>query len=135
MPRDLIDAKLQVTKALPNGAATSTTDGIDLDITSNADFQAPMELVIDAPALDSTALPNTKTIKYSVYHDSASDFSSEALLAGDVVVQTGAGGDGDDAATGRLPLPTNVSRYIRVKAVGSASGDASGSSVTVSLAH
>ena len=135
MPRDLIDAQLQVTKALPNGAATASTDGIDLGITSNSDFQAAVELKIEAPALDSTALPNTKTMKYSVYHDSASDFSGEALLAGDVVVQTGAGGTGDDAATGRLPLPTNVSRYIRVKAVGSASGDASGSSVTVSLAH
>lgn len=135
MPRDLIDAQLQVTKALPNGAGTATSSGIDLGITSNSDFQAGVELLIEGPALTTGELPDSETMTYAVYHDSASDFSGEALLADSVLVQTGAGGAGASAANGRLALPTNVSRYIRVKAVNSGAGDASGKSLTASLAH
>lgn len=135
MTRQVLDAQLQVTVALSNGAGTATSGGIDLGITSNADFQADVELLIDGPVLTTGELPDGETMTYAVYHDSASDFSGEALLADSVLVQTGAGGAGASAAEGRLALPTNVSRYLRIKAVNSGAGDASGKSLTASLAH
>jgi len=135
MSFNLKDAQLSVTKTLPNGAATEVSSGIDLGITANSDFQANAELLIEGPALATGELPDTETMTYDVYHDSASGFGSEVLLAGSVLVQTGAGGTGASAATGRLRLPTTVSRYIRVKATNSGAGDASGESLTASIVN
>lgn len=129
----LADTQLKVTKALPNGAASTTSDAIDLASGTNGDFLAPCELLISAPALGVTPLPDAKTMKYSVVHSVNADLSSPATLAPDVLTQTGAGGAGAAAATFRFRLPTDVRRYIGVKATGSASGDASGSSMTAQL--
>lgn len=133
MPRQLKDAKYSVTTALPNGAATVASAGQDLDITTNADFQAGVELLIEAPALATADLPDTETMTYDVYHDTASGFGSETLLAGSVLIQTGAGGAGDAAASVRVALPSDVKRYIRVKATNSGAGDASDKDMTTSL--
>jgi len=132
---NLRDAELQVTKELPNGAATVVTDGIDLGLSSRAQFAGGLpELLIEAPALVVGDLGNGQTMKYEVFHDSASDFSSEASLYGTPnLTQTGAGGAGAAAATKRVALPSDVSRYLRVKATNSGAGDASDKSVTVSL--
>lgn len=127
------DAALSVTKALPNGAATTSSDGLDLGIGANGDFLTDCELLIESPALAVGPMADAKTMKFSVYHDTASGFGTEVLLAADVLVQTGAGGVGVAAKSARFRLPSSVSRYIRVKATGSASGDASGSSFTASL--
>jgi hypothetical protein len=127
------DAQLKVTKALPNGAASTTTDAINLVTSTNGDFIANAELLISAPALGATPLPDAKTMKYSVVHSVNSDLSSPATLAADVLIQTGAGGVGAAAATARFRLPSDVRQYVGVKATGSASGDASGSSMTVQL--
>lgn len=127
------DADLSKTKALPDGAATIATDGLFLNTDDRSTFTKNVELQITAPVLTTAELPDTETMTYDVYHDDASDFSGEVLLAGSVVVQTGAGGAGDAAATGRVRLPTTVKPYIRVKATNSGAGDASGKSVVMDL--
>jgi len=133
MARGLADYSLQVTKALPNGAATVVTDGIDLEVSAQANTVAQFELRVAAPALVTADLPDTETMKYDVYHDTASDFSTEALLLRDVIVQTGAGGAGAAAQTVGVRLPAHVSRYVRLKATNSGAGDASDKSMTVDL--
>jgi hypothetical protein len=124
------DANLNVTKALPNGAATIYSDGIDLGHGSRGDFLAEVELKVSAPALTTTQLPDTKTMTYTVQHDDAVGFGTVADLYSAVIVQTGAGGAGAAAATFTLRLPVDVKRYVRIKAVNSGAGDASGASLT-----
>jgi len=127
------DTGLTKTTALPNGAATTTSAGIDLGIGAKGDCGGNFELMIEAPALATTPLPDTKTMTYDVYHDTASDFSGEVLLMGSVIVQTGAGGAGAAAATKSVRMPVDVNRYIRVKATNSGAGDASGSNFVAGL--
>lgn len=124
------DAKLKVTKALPNGAASVTSDGIDLESGSKGDFVAQVEFLLSAPALTTGELGDAATMTYILEHDSASDFSSVATLQDRLLVQTGAGGAGATAATKRFKLPTDVKRYVRIKATNSAAGNASGKSLT-----
>ena len=124
------DAALKVTKALPNGAATVYSDGIDLGHGSKGDFLAEVEFKISAPVLTTTQQPDAKTLTYTIQHDDAPAFGTVADLYPGVIVQLGAGGAGAAAATFTARLPVDVKRYVRVKAVGSASGDASGSSLT-----
>lgn len=127
------DAALIQTKALPNGAAATAIDGFDLGHGSKGDFLAQTELLIETPALGATPLPNAKTMTFSIEHDDAANFGTAVVLANQVIVQTGAGGVGDVAKSARFRLPTNVKRYVRVKATGSGAGDASGSAFTVSM--
>jgi len=127
------DAELTVTKALPNGAATIYTDGIDLGVSDDGLHLADCELEISAPALATAELGDGDTIKYSVEMDNDSAFGSPTALFPDVLTQTGADAAGAAAATKRVRLPSDVERYIRVKAVNSAAGNASGKSVTASL--
>ena len=127
------DALLKKTKALPNGAASTTTDAFDLGHRSNGDHLALVELRITAPALGATPLPNAKTMTFDVIHSDASDLGSPSTLYGGVVIQTGAGGVGDVEKSAQVRLPVDVKRYVGVKATGSGSGDASGSSFTAEL--
>lgn len=127
------DAKLTKSKALPGSATSVNTDGIDLELTSRSHLVADFELTISAPALTTSELADTKTMKYDVECDSDSGFGSPRVIAKEVIVQTGAGGAGAAAKTARFRLPTDCERYVRVKATNDASGNASGKSVTVSL--
>ena len=124
------DALLKVTIALPNGAATVYSAGIDLGHGSRGDFLANAEVKISAPALTTTQQPNAKTLTYTIQHDDDAAFGTVADLYPGVLVQTGAGGAGAAAATFTARLPVDVKRYVRVKAVGSATGDASAASLT-----
>jgi len=124
------DTALKVTKALPNGAATVYSAGIDLGHGSRGDFLANAEVKISAPALTTTQQPNAKTLTYTIQHDDDAAFGTVADLYPGVLVQTGAGGAGAAAATFTARLPVDVKRYVRVKAVGSATGDASAASLT-----
>jgi len=134
MPGFLVkDKQLSVTKALPNGAATAASNGIDLGLSEKADNHMPLEILIEAPALDATAMPNGKTMVYAVFHAADEAFATETAVYGNVLTQAGAGGVGCAAASKRVALPSDVKRYIRVKATGSAAGDASGSSFAASL--
>ena len=124
------DEALKVTKALPNGAATVYSDGLDLGHGSRGDFLAAADFKVSAPALTTAQLPDTKTMTYSVQHDDDPAFGTAADLYPSVLVQTGAGGAGAAAATFTCRLPVDVKRYVRVKAVNSGTGDASGASLT-----
>jgi len=127
------DSTMVKTKALPDGAATTITDGIDLGHGANGDVGGNFELQIEAPALATAALPDTKTMTFDVYHDTAVGFGTEVLLMGSVIVQTGADGAGAAAVTKQVRLPVDCNRYIRVKATNSGTGDASGSDMTARL--
>jgi hypothetical protein len=131
---EVTDATLVKTKALPNGAAAVSSDGLDLGAMSAIGSRlADAELKISGPLLTTTELPDTKTMVYKVEHDSASDFSTVATLADRVLVQTGAGGTGAAAAAARFRFPTDTKRYVRVTATNDGAGDASGKSLTAEL--
>ena len=124
------DTLLKATKALPNGAATVYSDGLDLGHGSRGDFLAAADFKVSAPALATAQLPDTKTMTFSIQHDDDAAFGTVADLYPGVIVQTGADGAGAAAATFTARLPVDVKRYVRVKAVNSGAGDASGASLT-----
>jgi hypothetical protein len=132
---NLRDAQLKVTRALPAAAsATVNADSIDLGNGPRGDFNGDHEVLVSAPAVNTTMAPDTRTFTYSL-HDSA-DNSSFAAIAGmsGVIVQTGAGGVGAAAATFRCRLPAAVRRYLRLVIVsGASTADASAVSATIEL--
>lgn len=127
------DAKLENTRALPSGAATVYSDGIEIGNSSRGDFVAGCELLLTVPTLATGVLGDAATVKYSLQHDDDSAFGTVATLEDDVITSTGAGGAGATGTSKRIKLPTNVKKYVRLKVVKSASGDASGSSATLKL--
>jgi hypothetical protein len=128
------DAALSKSKALPAAAGSVYTDTLDLETGSHGQVLAECELHVSAPALNTTQLPDTKTMTYSVEHDTDPAFGTVATLFPTVIVQTGAGGAGAAASDVRLRVPLDVKRYVRVKALGGAAiGDCSGASVTAEL--
>lgn len=127
------DENLSETVALAADDSPVGGSGFDLENSENGEFAAHCEILIEAPALTTGQLADGSTMTYSVYHDTDSAFGTEVLLADAVLVQTGAGGAGAAAATARLKLPSDVSRYVRVKAVNSVSQDASAASFVASL--
>jgi hypothetical protein len=129
--RMLRDGELQATKALPTGAGTIYTDGIDLEHDASGVFVADCELLIEAPALAVADLGDGATMVYDVEH--SDDGVTYEDLANRVLVQTGAGGAGAAVAEARFRLPSTVKRHIRVAATNSAAGDASDKSVTAGL--
>lgn len=129
LPR-LRDADLLKTIALPNGAATVTSTGIDLGSNRQG---SPAELLVLAPALNTTQLPNTQTMTYSVEFSAASDFGT-VTRAIPVGVQTGASSAGAAADQYRCGIASDADRYVRLKAVKSGTGDASGVVGTIGVA-
>lgn len=128
----LVDAALKLTLALPNGAATTTSTGLDLG-DSSGDMRADVEVRLSLPALGVTPLADAKTMKIQVLGSANSDLSSPTILADQVLIQTGAGGVGAAAIATRYKPASNCPRYIFFKATGSASGDASASVLTAQL--
>lgn len=133
MPLNIKDAELTKSFALPNGAATTNSAGIDLATSNRGDFVADCELVVNAPACTTGQLGDTQTLTYSVRHDDNADFSTDSELMPAVVVQTGAGGAGAVAAEKRLRLPLNVKRYVRVRCVKTGASNASTASCEMSI--
>lgn len=119
--------------ALPNGAATSYSAGIKVSEPGYPVID-PFELIISCPLLNVTQQPNSKTMIYSLQMDDDSAFGSPTTIPGyeQIAIQTGAGGAGAAAqANIRVRLPTNCEAYVRLKMVGSASGDSSTASATI----
>lgn len=127
------DGQLSVTRALPSGASAVTSNAIDTGEGATGTFVVPCELQIDVPAVTTAMLADAATIKYDIVTSAASDLSNPVTIAKEVIVQTGAGGAGAAAQTARFALPSNVLRYVGVKATKSATGDASTVSLTVAL--
>lgn len=124
------DTEFITTKALPASAGSVNAAGFD--VRPSGDLVADCEMLISAPALTTTELPDTETMSYKV-EDSADNITF-ALVADSVLVQTGAGAAGAVAATQRFRFPTDVKRYVRVTATGSTNiGDCSGKSLTQEL--
>ncbi len=133
MARFLVkDKLLGVTGALPAAAGSSNTDVLDLGLSSQADTHLPVELLVAAPALNATQLPNTTTATYTVQGSTDAAFSSPITLAGSVIVQTGSAGAA--AATYRFALPTDCPRYVRAVVTTADVGNASaGNCVAASM--
>lgn len=141
----LQDALLVSTVTLPAGATTTNGNGINLNNNSAAgefsaagagDFCPSMEgeLLINAPALTATQLPNTDTITYNVMSSQNANLSSPTTVVAGILVQTGASSAGAAAAQARYRPPTNAQQYFFLQAVGSASGvAASNASATMGL--
>jgi hypothetical protein len=115
-------------KALPAAASTAVNTA-SINLKSGA-FLSDVEFEIQAPDLNTTELPDTRTLTYSVYE--SSDDSTFTLLYDSVLVQTGAGGAGASAENQRFRVPAEVLQYIRVTATtGASTGDCSGSTVSL----
>jgi hypothetical protein len=122
------DAQLSVEIALPTGASSVYTAGIDLGVSDRAQFDGGrrVELLIEGPLLVVGKLANASTMTYEVQHDTDSAFgTAESLYGGPNLTQTGAGGVGAAAASKRVALPTDVKRYVRLKCTNSDALDAS----------
>ncbi len=132
MSFSLRDAQLEITQTLPDGEGTAMSASIDLGNSNRGSFVADCELLVEAPALDANDLPDGETMVYDLFHDDDPAFGTEELLA-NVITQTGAGGAGALAAESRYRFPTNVKRYIRIKATNSGTGDASDKSLNAGL--
>ena len=128
------DAELIESDALP-AAATTAANGTSLDLQSTPAQDARLasvELEIGSPALNTTQLPDTRTMTYKV-QDSADDTTFNDV-ADTVLVVTGAGGVGAVAVTERFKLPSTIRRYIRVVATtGVSTGNCSASEFTTKL--
>lgn len=127
------DREFIQTAALPEGAASTQTAGFDLGHNISGKLLAGCELVLDAPALATLELPDTKTVTYSIETDDNAAFASPTVLAASFLVQTGAGGAGAAAAQKKFRLPTGVERFVRVKATGVATVAAQTKTMTVSM--
>jgi len=127
------DAALKVTKALPGSATTVYSDPIKIGHAAKGDFLAECEVLISAPALNATRLPDTQTVTYFLQCDDNLAFASAAGVGGVLITQTGAGGTGAAAATKRIRLPTDVEGYIRLGMTKTGAADASGVSGTLEM--
>ena len=128
------DAAHKVTRALPNGSANVTSDSIDLGGGTSEDKVSLAELLISAPAMNTTEMPDAKTMKYDIVHSDSSNLADPVTLLAAVITQTGAGGAGCAAASHRWrPPSTGIKRYVGIKATGSASGNATTASLTAEL--
>jgi hypothetical protein len=133
MGRTLKDAVLKKTIALPTGASSVTSAGIDLEHGAKGDVVADFEVKVSAPALAVGELANTSTMKYDLISSDSSDMSGPTTLVKECIVQTGAASAGAIAAefVGRLSI--DCQRYVAVKATNSAAANASAKSATIEL--
>jgi hypothetical protein len=119
--------------ALPNGAATTYSAGIAVGVAGYPVVDA-FELNISLPVLTTGEQPDAKTVIYSLQHDDDAAFGSPVTIPGyeQIGIQTGAGGAGAAAQPNiRVRLPTNCKANVRLKMVGSATGNSSTKSATI----
>lgn len=127
--RQLKDATLIVTAALPNAANTVNTNGIDLGATTP--YPAVEKFQVEVATTAGTGA-NNKNVTI-VIQDSAdnSSFTNVATLKSVVIPEVSTA---YAATTEVYALPPDVRQYIRASATGEANGgDASDGDLTVSL--
>lgn len=112
---NLDDVLLKISTALPQSGAAASSAYIDTMNSSTGDFLAEGDISVDAPALTTTELPDTKTVTYTIEHDTDSAFGTTSTLF-TIGTQTGAGGAGAAAANYRARLKEGVKRYVRATA-------------------
>lgn len=116
--------------ALPSAAGSTQSSGIDL----GAEAFKPEEIELDltVPALNTTMVPDTRTVTYIIETSTTSNFAAidQTLLT---ATATGAGGAGVGAFNKRVRLPSNCARYARAKiTTGASTGDCSSIEATLS---
>lgn len=121
----VVDASLKQSLALPNAASTTVAvaTGFDTQATTKDDFLALCELLFTAPTLNTTILPDTRTMTYNLIASATANLASPTIV--DVLlIQTGAGGVGAAGSSRRFRLPTNIGtigRYVGLQIVSGAS--------------
>jgi hypothetical protein len=135
MPRNIRDANLVDPCTLPAAAGSAYSNGLDLQLSARADGAYGCELIVEAPALTTGQLPDTKTITYDIQVDTDPAFGTVATLLAGVLVQTGAAGAGAAAAAKRIGIASDLAkRYLRLRAIGGAAiGDCSAAKANLSL--
>ena len=125
--RNIQDADLTITRALPTADGTVTSSDFDL---SAAPYKGEnVELEITIPALNATQLPNADTLTVTVQAGAAATPTTELFR---LPVITGSSGYAGGVL--RYRLPSNVARYVNVKFVAAGgTGDISASSATIKL--
>ncbi len=131
MKPSLRDAQLSQAIALPGSATNVVTAGFQVN-SLGYDFNAEMELLIEAPALTTGELPDAQTMTYQIEHAADAAFTAPTAVYGICLTQTGAGGTGALAASKRVRLPTDVQAFVRLKATKSGAGSAATKNATLS---
>jgi len=124
------DSALQITRALPAAASsTVTSTALDLGHTANGAPLERGEILVSAPAVTTTMVPDTRTMTYNLIASANADLSSPVTVVSGLIVQTGAGGAGAAAATARYKPASDSLRYYGLQIV---SGGSTTDSSTVS---
>lgn len=121
------------TKALPAGAASTTSDALDLENTTRGEQVSLVELLITYPALALALLPDTKTMTYTLLGSANSDLSAPTVS---LVIKTQTGATGTDPCAGgeiRYKPASDAPRYWGIKATGVATVDGSTKSMTIEM--
>lgn len=117
--------------ALPASAGSTQSTGVDL----GADTVKPenVELDLSVPALNTTMVPDTRTVTYIIETSTVSNFASIAQTIS-TYTATGAASAGVAAYNQRVRLPSNCARYVRAKiTTGASTTDCSSISATLSV--
>src|SRR5687768_10104314 len=114
MNRQVADALLKVTKALPAGAATIVSDPIQLH-SGNQDFSAPLDIKLSIPALTTAELPDAQTVTSTIETSDDPAFGSGIEVISQPLLQTGAGGAGAAAVEQTVSPSTKVKKHVRFK--------------------
>lgn len=122
--RNITDADLTKTVAVPSAGNTAATASIDFGFAAPFPLTEQVDVLVSLPA--QATLADNKTITVTL--QDSEDNNSFATLAGlSTLVQTGANSAGAAAATLRVKLPPGVHRYIKASvATASSSGTVSG---------
>ncbi len=132
------DSQLSASLTLPNAASTTVTQATGFDTgetTALAVQPGNMELLLTAPALTTTMLPDTRTMSYDIIAaDNAALSTNLTVLSTGIIVQTGAGGAGAAGTTARYRLPSVCQRYVgfRIRS-GASTTDSSTLSATLAM--
>jgi hypothetical protein len=128
--RNIQDASLNPAAfALHNGAGSDTSAVIDLGTDTVKGERIELELSV--PALNTTMVPDTRTVTYIIETSTTSVFTAVARQILNAVA-TGAGGAGVGAFLMRAKIPSDCERYVRAKiTMGASTGDASGVNATL----
>ena len=130
MARNIQDAFLKVTRALPTADGTVVSSDFDLQAVSPDVTAESFELVLEVPALSAVLLPTADTLTITVRSGAA---AAPTTSLGLVRVITGTGST-IAAQEFRFRLPSTVGRYVNVQYVAAGgTGDQSGVSVTQTL--
>jgi hypothetical protein len=128
MKRNITDALLTATVALPAAGAAASTPAIDL--VTGGGVEA-CEVEISHPALANLANTISATLTIQHSDEAAANFVAIPGLA--TLVTTG-GASGADAASRQVRFPSDCKRYVRLNAAVAANGgDNTDANVTIAL--